>query len=96
MSMHQMAPLWPLKVPSLSPLLEYQTVGLLSLATENKRSPSRLYLIERGKAEIVVALKSIASCLPALALPCARTKSTHKVEAYSIVGCTIQILTGQR
>ena len=45
--MHQIAPLWPLKVPSLSPLLEYQTVGLLSLATENKRSPSRLYLIER-------------------------------------------------
>ena len=34
----------PLSVPSLSPSLEYQTVGLLSLATENRRSPSRLYL----------------------------------------------------
>ena len=45
-SIHQTAPLWPLKVPSLSPLLEYQTVGLLSLATENRRSPSRLYLEE--------------------------------------------------
>ena len=48
-SMHQMAPLCPLNVPSLSPLFEYQTVGLLSLATENNRSPSRLYLGREGE-----------------------------------------------
>ena len=60
-SIHQTAPLWPLKVPSLSPLLEYQTVGLLSLATENRRSPSRLYLEGRGEACYIITMLSLGT-----------------------------------
>ena len=44
-SMHQQAPLWPLKVPNRSPLTVYQTFGTLSFEQENNRSPSRLNLI---------------------------------------------------
>ena len=36
-------PLWPLYVPSRSPLSAYQTLGWLSLAAVKRRSPSRLY-----------------------------------------------------
>lgn len=42
---NQTAPWCPSKVPSLSPLREYQTLGWWSLADENNRSPSLLYLI---------------------------------------------------
>ena len=44
-STHQTAPLCPSNVPTLSPFSEYHIAGWASLATENNKSPSLLYLI---------------------------------------------------
>lgn len=44
-STHHTTPPWPLKVPKRSPLRDHHTLGFESFATENNRSPSRLYLI---------------------------------------------------
>ncbi|KAH3666777.1 hypothetical protein OGAPHI_003226 [Ogataea philodendri] len=41
-SIDQMVPLWPIKVPSRSPLDEYQIEASLPLETEKSKSPSLL------------------------------------------------------
>lgn len=43
-SQHHTAPLWPRYVPNRSPLCAYHAVGVWSLAQENSKSPSLLYL----------------------------------------------------
>ena len=44
-SIHHTAPVCPLKEPRRSPFSEYHTLGCGSLALENSKSPSLLYLI---------------------------------------------------